>query len=169
MDWDTTAGLPAERLARLLALNFDPELEAGHDHRAETAGQLLDAYLPSASVSAAVAREAAQSSQGGPPPSLGEVLLDPRSSVEVITEIKRYGKRVAAQASSDAERAVATTIYFAAIANGLVVHHRKLTASPYEELHTALDELLDKPWMSPGLRPLLEKAREVCRARKASA
>jgi hypothetical protein len=165
MDWNTTAGLTAEKLAQLLAINFDPQLGADRDCRSETAGQLLDAYLASTSIIETVSHGKSRNSleaSGGAPLSLGEVLIDPQSSVDVIAEIKRGAKRMVTQQSSEAERAVATTIYFAAIASGLAVHNRKLTASPYDSLRVSLSELLDKPWMSAKLRPLLEKARRVC-------
>ncbi|MCU0917535.1 MAG: hypothetical protein MUC88_23665 [Planctomycetes bacterium] len=168
MDKDTTIGLTAEKLAQLLALHFDPELGTGQDDRSETAGQLLEAYLANTSIVAAAGQGSgnlAGAPGGGPPRSLGEVLTDPRSSLETLTEIKRYAKKRAAQQASEAEQAVVTTIYFAAVASGLVVHQRKLTTTSYEDLYASLSELLEKPWMSPKLRGLLENARRVCRAR----
>jgi len=169
MEKDTTAGLTSEQLARLLGVSCDPELGAEHDHLSETAGQVLDAYLAGASNVATAGFSqlpVGSGSRGGNrTSSLGEMLIDPMASEDTIAAIRQYAKRMAAQRASEAERAAATALYFAAIANGLVFHDRKLTTLSYDALQVSLGELLDKAWLSRQLVPLLEKARAICRAR----
>jgi len=166
MNKNRTAELAGEKLARLLAISFDADLGDEQDHLSETARQLLDAYLAGTLTLEAAAqgrlRNAGGASQDDHTSSLGEILIDLHSSLEAIAEIKRYAKHMAAQQSSEAESAVATVIYFAAIAKGLVVHHEKLTTLSYESLQASLSDLLGKPWMSPKLRPLLEAACKIC-------
>ncbi len=168
---DTTAALAGDKLARLLAISFDADLGDEQDHLSETVRQLLEAYLAGTlTIEAATQgrlRNMRGASHGGQTASLGEMLIDPHSSLDAMAEIKRYAKHMAARSSSEAESAVATVIYFAAIANGLVAHREKITTLSYTSLQASWSELLGKPWISPKLRPLLEAACAICCTRGA--
>ena len=94
--------------------------------------------------------------------SLGRVLLDPATDLRVIKTIKQYGKKLTTHTTSEAERATATTIYFAAIASALVFHHQKISLHSYEHLHRSFGMLCAKQWMAPELITLFTDARRVC-------
>lgn len=90
-------------------------------------------------------------------------LLDPGTSIEVLKEIKDYHQRIARAGAgrSEAERRVATTVYFSAIASALVFHRQKMTSYSLEKLRQALHKLLDQVWIDPEIKDLLERACKV--------
>ena len=97
--------------------------------------------------------------------SLHEVLLSPQFSVEQLQVVKEASKRLTTMAVSEAERAVATTIYHAAIASCLVHHDEKITQHSYGKLDESFSLLIDKGWMVPELVTLFAQARSICRTK----
>ncbi len=96
------------------------------------------------------------SSQAGR--SVKNYLVDPSTPVELLKEIKEYHQRVAKTSHSEAERRVATAVYFGAIASALVFHHQKMTSYSFGKLGQAIHKLLGMPWINPNLKALLEQA-----------
>jgi len=97
--------------------------------------------------------------------SIKKYLLDPGTSIEVLREIKEHHQRVARTARSEAERRIATAVYFGAIASALVFHRQKMTSYSFDKLKQAIHKLLDTPWIDPELKGLLEQASKALNER----
>jgi hypothetical protein len=97
--------------------------------------------------------------------SLGEVLLDADTDIGLLQAVKTYGKKLSFTVDSDDENAVALTIYHAAIAGALVHHNKKISTSSYKTLDRSFAVFVDKKWLTPELKRLLSKAREICQKR----
>jgi hypothetical protein len=80
-----------------------------------------------------------------------------------VKGLRRNAKEKAARTDDEAEHAAMTTIYFAAIANWLVFHGRRITSYSYESLEPSFGELRGKPWMPTELAGLFERAQQACR------
>lgn len=98
--------------------------------------------------------------------SLGEVLLSPRSNVALLRSIKDCCKELSERLDSQAESAVATTLYFAALAGALVHHDRKITQHSCEKLDESFALLIEKKWMDQRLTELFSRARRICATRR---
>jgi len=98
--------------------------------------------------------------------SLGQVFLDPGSDVELLEAIKNCSKKLSTALDSQAEAALATTLYFAALASVLVYHERKITQSTYEKLQESFARLTEKKWMTAELIDLFSRAQRICRNRQ---
>jgi hypothetical protein len=98
--------------------------------------------------------------------SLLQVLFTSESSVTQLQVVKEAGKRLSATAVSEAERAVATTIYHAAIARCLVHHNKKITQHSYSKLEESFALLIEKNWMAHELVELFSKARRICQSKR---
>ena len=98
--------------------------------------------------------------------SLGEVFLEPTSDVDLLRAIKDCGKRLSRELDSEAETALATTTYFAALASALVYHNRKITQNSYEKLGESFTLLTGKKWMAQELIELFSRARRMCESRR---
>ena len=94
-----------------------------------------------------------------------ERLLDPGTPVTALRTLKDDSKAMARRDASQADRAAATTVYYAAIASALVFHDHKITGQAYGQLHEGLSTLGAKPWVPAGIKSLFAKAREICRVR----
>ena len=81
-------------------------------------------------------------------------------------EAKEAGKRLTATSVSEAERAVATTIYHAAIARCLVHHNKKITQHSYNKLDESFTLLIEKKWMAFELVELFTRARDICKKKR---
>jgi hypothetical protein len=98
--------------------------------------------------------------------SLGKILLNPHSDIDLLKGIKDCGKKLSCALESEAERTLATTLYFAALASALVYHERKITESAYEKLNESFALLMQKKWMTQELIELFTRARHICAVRK---
>jgi hypothetical protein len=98
--------------------------------------------------------------------SLGEVLLSPRSDIALLQGIKDCSKGLSDRLDSQAERMLATTLYFAALASALVYRDRKITQNTYEKLEKSFALLIEKKWMDQGLVELFSRARRICETRR---
>ena len=96
---------------------------------------------------------------------LSETLLSPQSDLSLIQAIKDCSKALSCTLDSQAETALARTVYFAAIASALLHHDTKITQSSYETLAESLTMLIEKQWMVPELIELFAQARQVCQRR----
>jgi len=129
-------------------------------------GDLLDQYLDTAvtanpeatekltSVLMHVYREIASHTRC----SVRDCLLDAGTPVPILKEIKKHHKQVANTSRSEAERQVATVVYFAAIASALVFHRERITSYSNNEFAQAINRLSDESWIAPKIKALLQRA-----------
>jgi len=82
---------------------------------------------------------------------LVEVLLDPRADLGLLRAVKECCKRLSLSLDSRAEAAIATTLYYAAMASALVYHDKKITRHSEDTLDEAFGSLIEKPWMASEL------------------
>jgi len=156
--------------ARLLGISLDDE-DTGESHRDETMGELFEAHLDRVwqadeglrRAGPGLMRQVLCRSGLPTPPTLGELLLDRQTKLGTIKQIRDRAKARAARESSEAEHAVMTTIYFAAIAHGLVHRRMKITTHSYASLGSSLEKLIRKPWMPADLIELFQRAARLCR------
>jgi len=171
MNKESTSGLSPVKLARLFGITLHSEGSKDRENSIENMAELIQAHLAGAlPLDTAIIDELPVligrlqrdlSHHAGR--TLGDVLTDSESDLEIIKKVRRYAKRMAARKSPSDRHAVAITIYFAAIANALVFHQVKITTHSYESLETSFGNLVNKPWMPARLVRVFAKARKVCR------
>ena len=156
-------GTDPKRLARLLSLGVEKQTES--ELLQERLGNPLPLDADQADPLSTIIRRFcdALASVAGKP--LGQLLVDRNTDIAVIEAVKGYAKTLADRREPKTEHAVAITVYFAAIANALLFHDKKLTAHSYGSLARSFTILIDKEWMFPQLRDLLVQAREICKNR----
>ena len=64
---------------------------------------------------------------------LGELIQDPNTDISLVTRIKEYAKQAGTSTSSEIEKGVFLVIYYAAIANALIFHNKKITQHTDED------------------------------------
>ena len=94
--------------------------------------------------------------------SLQQVLFSPDSGIDQLQLIKEASKHLTITSVSEAERAVANTLYHAAIARCLILHNKKVTKHSYEKLDESFALLMEKDWMAEELVTLFSNARRIC-------
>lgn len=97
---------------------------------------------------------------------LGEILFSPQSDIHLLQVVKDCAKVMSSSLDSKVETALATTIYYAALASALVHHDRMMTQHSYETLGESLTLLIEKHWMAPELMTLFAQARSMCQSRR---
>ena len=164
----TTTGLKADQLVQLLdigAEDMGPEPDVdrarGDLLRLRLAGTLPVRAEMAKELPAIVTRLCKEllPLQGK---SLGDVLLDRHTPLNVLETIKDFGKKASAQKDRKAEHDVAIAIYYAALAAAVLFYDRKITKWSYGHLAKAFDSLIGKAWMADDLVDLLSKAKEAC-------
>jgi hypothetical protein len=175
MDKESTYGLKPEQLAELLSVGIGDAAADGKvsDDEAIAAAlrEQLECKLPTGlylfdSLLLMLGRLGcdARSLVGK---SLGEVLLAQETDVGLLQAIKDYCKKLSYNSVSDSNVAVATTIYYAALASGLLYHDKKLSQYSYKALSESFSMLAEKKWMTPELGRLFSRARDICENKKA--
>jgi len=86
------------------------------------------------------------------------------TSISTIEAVKEHAKRSGKSVESEDRAEVLLSVYYAAIASGLVFHGRKITDHSYEHLAEAFTALTEKDWMADDLTELLTKAQKHCQA-----
>jgi hypothetical protein len=169
---ESTEALRPERLAELLEIGLRPRGAAGQAPMDRAARALLTGLLsgePPADTAAAEAlqRMAERLRRGTdlPDEPLGRVLLRAQTPLVALRAFKDNAKALVLRSRSEAERAVATAVYYAAIANGLEFHDRRITKLPPEELAASFDTLAGRGWMPGELARHLAEAAALCRRR----
>ena len=97
---------------------------------------------------------------------LGQVLSGPGSDIALLRAIKECSKTLSCTLDSEAEMALATTIYYAALAGALVHHDEKITQNSYDKLDESFALLSEKKWMAQELAELFSQGRRICRNRR---
>ena len=170
MNEDTTFGFPPGHMADLLGIGVAGEEQSGKD-AAETKAELLRARfagpLPlETTVIEALPALIGKLCQNLLPlggKSLKEVLLDEETDLQIIEQIKDYGKKLAKR-DDESDQAVGIAVYYTAIASALLFHRQKITQHPYSYLRDSF-EAMDKNWMPGDLARHIMKAHQICRKR----
>jgi hypothetical protein len=170
----TTNGLKPGQVARLLAFGVegtdsvdilcDVKALARQLHEQLTTALPKDSFL--LEPLAMIVKDVGGNMQSLAGRSLGAVLLDAESDVSLLRAIKDYSKQLSFALVSEAEIAIAITIYYAALASSLVHHDKKITQYSYETLEQYFTTLTNKKWMDTELTTLFSQARNVCRSRR---
>jgi hypothetical protein len=90
--------------------------------------------------------------------SVGFLLTDPDTNVQVLRRIKDYAKESGATAASEVEREAALAVYFAAIAASLVFHHVRISRHSNKKLRIVFETLGVRNGVPSELRSLFQKA-----------
>jgi hypothetical protein len=85
------------------------------------------------------------------------LLLDPKSSVAALKDIKQYAKTQGSQAASDREKDVFLALYFAAIAGALTYHATRITEHSDHDLKESFRTFVTTSWMPQQLVELFNK------------
>lgn len=173
MKKESTAGLGADQLARLMRIGEDADRSRGQVDPGQLTAELLSEHLAGTLPLGSTTIDALPLVLGQVCPELarmhgrrlGEVLLDATTDLAVIEEIKDYGRRLAdresARRNRGPEHAAAVSIYYAAIAAALVSHGQKITSFSFKKLAEAMEELAVKPWMTSEWRDFLRRAGNI--------
>ena len=92
---------------------------------------------------------------------LRSLLFAPSTEVDTIIILKDYAKKLSRQDTTDSDYAVAIALYYAAIANAIVYHDKKITSHSNHYLLKFYSQMLEKRWLSEDVRTLYTKAKTV--------
>ncbi len=160
--------LSLERKKELLNFGLETAAEGRQDeeYKADTLYDVLNRPLPvdSRAINSLPAplrglSRSVRSIAGAP---LVELLMGSDTDISAIKAIKEYAKHSGRSADSEDRTEVFLSVYYAAIASGLVFHGTKITEHSYEHLAEAFGSLAGKDWISDETRNLFSKAREYC-------
>jgi len=174
MDNHSTYGLKLEQLANLFSVAAEDENHIGDFHNEKaTAGLLrnrLTSTLPKDSLLfnaiLMMLDQPGSDIQSLAGKSLLEVLLNPKSEAGLLQSIKNYSKNLSCSSTCEAEMAVATIIYYAALASLLIYHEKKITQYSYEALDESFALLMEKKWIPEELTELFSGARRICESKR---
>ncbi|MHC4206185.1 MAG: hypothetical protein ACYSTT_16160 [Planctomycetota bacterium] len=166
----TTFGLRLGQLADLFAVAVknqeSSESEYAEENLAEMVRIELAEVMPGSSFLFPVVSEISTSRQSDVAllvgQSLQQLFFGPEATIGQLQLIKEASKRLTGTLTSEARRAVANTIYHAAIARCLILHNKKITKHSYEKLDDSFALLIGKDWMVAELIELFSDARRVC-------
>ena len=167
----STFGLRLDQLADLFGVAADDpvltEADCADEHLAKTLRCRLTEVMPGNSLFlVTVSKIAASDLTAMMGKSLLQALSGRESSVSQLQVVKEASKSLSTAAVSEQERAVATTIYHAAIASCLVHHDKKISQHSYDKLDESFALLTEKKWMARELADLFSEARRVCQTRR---
>jgi len=167
----TTFGLRLDQLADIFGVAVEnqvpEESDCANNQLAETLRRRLTEVMPGNSLLlTAVSRIAASNLTEMLGKSLLQALSNPESTVGQLQALKEASKDLSTTAVSEQERAVATTIYHAAVACCLVHHDKKISQHSYDKLDESFTLLIEKSWMARELVELFSKARQICREKR---
>jgi hypothetical protein len=168
----TTFGLRLGQLADLFAVAVKnqglPEAECAEDNIAEILHVELAEVMPGSSLLFPAVSEVSTSRQSDVAllvgQSLQQLFFGPEAAIGQLQLIKEAAKLLTGTLASGAQRAVANTIYHAAIARCLTLYNKKITKHSYEKLNESFALLMEKDWMAAELVELFSDARRVCQA-----
>lgn len=171
MEEETTYGLSPEQLARLLAIGLEQKDKRMSGQVSRTKSEMLRHMLASelpldqgmpGSLPGVLKRPCEELSNVAGQ-TLGQLLVNPQTDLEVIGTLKDYAKVLSRRRAHEPEHAAAIVIFYAAIASALVFHGEKITRHSNATLREAFSQLASKHWLPMELRGLFQQARELCR------
>jgi hypothetical protein len=166
----TTFGLRLGQLADLFAMAVNkqetPEAGCAEEKLARMLHYELAEVMPGSSLLFPAVSEVSVSRQSDLALLVGQSLLQlffgPEATIGQLQLVKEAAKRMTITSASEAQRAVANTIYHAAIARCLILHNKKITKHSFEKLDESFALLIEKDWMAAELVELFSDARRVC-------
>ncbi len=100
--------------------------------------------------------------------SLIDMVLDPKTQPVILKAISYCAQEYSFHVSTQAENAIAITIYYAAAASLLVHHHKEIAEHSYENLIESFTDLMRKRWLEPKLKEHLDRACKICQQKQKS-
>jgi hypothetical protein len=166
----TTFGLRLGQLADLFAVAVNnqasPEDEGAEDNLIEMLRGELAEVMPGSSLLFPAVSEVSASRLSDVAllvgQSLQQLFFGLEATIGQLQLVKETAKRLTITSVSEAQRAVANTLYHAAIARCLTLHNKKITKHSYEKLDESFALLIEKDWMAAELVELFSEARRVC-------
>jgi len=166
----TTFGLRLGQLADLFAVAVknqeSPDAECAEENLTKMLRDELAEIMPGSSLLFPAVSEISTSRQSNVAllvgQSLQQLFFDAEATIGQLQLVKEASKRLSGTLASVAQRAVANTIYHAAIARCLTLHNKKITKHSYEKLDESFALLIEKDWMAAELIDLFSDARHVC-------
>lgn len=142
---------------------------SGHDDNTEQVDHILDLLVhelaqpyppPSGTSTANVSSLSLSSTRSSKKRSntLAEVLRSDGTSLVVLREIKQLSKSAVKRASNHAEQAVATAIYYTAVARARLRYQERIAARDDEQLIEAYRMLIGKSWLPGWISQELRRA-----------
>jgi hypothetical protein len=89
-----------------------------------------------------------------------EVLTHVSPPIELLKLIKEFAKQTLQNAEERQLKSIASALYYASYAAGLMRHRQQIGSMSFDELRPGFDWMLDQPWMDPQTRKLVSEARE---------
>jgi len=86
-----------------------------------------------------------------------DLLADPRPALETLTRLKEFAKE-ARKAGGKLPEAVATVLYFASIAAGLLRCGKRITQLDDNAIRGGVEWALGLPWLDESLKGLFQQA-----------
>jgi len=174
MDKKSTFGLKLEQLANLFAVGVEKTVPLDDACDDREIADLLQSQLTTALPQDLVLFDSLLMMMGRlgcdtrslAGKSLGEILLDSKSDIGLLHAIKDYTKEMSSSSVSEAQSAVAITLYYASLAGSLVHHKKKITQYSYEALAESFGSLARQGWMAPQLAKLFTRAIAICQKDK---
>jgi hypothetical protein len=166
----TTFGLRLGQLADLFAVavknQYSPEAEGAEENLPQMLNGELAEVMPGSSMLFPAVSEISTSRQSDVAllvgQSLQQLFFGSDATIGQLQLIKEASKHLTVTLPSSAQRAVANTIYHAAIARCLTLYNKKITKHSYEKLDESFALLMEKDWMAAELVELFSEARRVC-------
>lgn len=157
--------LSAEQKTELLHLGLEATT-GGPDDNADMLYDILNRPLPTNSPATNMLpaplrglTRKVRSIAGAP---IVELLKSSETSISEMEAVKEYAKRSGRSAVSEDLTEVWLSVYYAAIANGLLFHGRKITEHSYQHLSEAFGALAAKDWIQQELSDLMTRAQHWC-------
>jgi hypothetical protein len=90
--------------------------------------------------------------------SLARALFGPETPVAWLRSIKEQYKRRRLSTTDSTQAAVASAIYYTAVASALCHHGKRISGLDVAALQQAMDWMLDQPWIDERCRALAARA-----------
>jgi len=90
--------------------------------------------------------------------SLRELLLAPKTDVQILQRIRKHGKTLIRQGKTPLKQETAGIIYHTAIASALVFHKQRISKLPQQDMHKTFTALAKQSWLPTDIRKLFKKA-----------
>ena len=166
----TTFGLRLGQLADLFAVAVNnhesPETECPKDNLPQMLRDELAEIMPGSSLLFPTVSEISTSRQSDLAllvgQSLQQLFFGTGATIGQLQLVKEASKCLTRTLPSGAQRAIANTIYHAAIARCLTLYNRKITKHSYEKLDESFALLIEKDWLAAELVELFSDARRFC-------
>jgi len=173
MEMKTTYGLRPDQMAGLFSVGSDDPDPEDQDSNNERMARLLQEQLTCTLPQGSLFCDAllmVMERQGWDlnslaGQSLGQLLLDAQSDVELLKTIKDSSKALLRDLDSHADSALATVTYYAALASALVHRAQKISQYSFAELSESFTQLTEKQWMAKDLVALYSQAQRICESR----